>query len=612
MGGGLTVDQLRWMFSSYSMNQLLHSGLSPDAIPFSDGDDNTHLWSELHENCSKTEIVLAGVHDGKSVAYEFLTERVLKGAEERLARQNGDETTHYHELSSLTELLAFLDDHGDGIGYVQLGDQFSQELTGQSDHIAPVPFIIPKTGKLVEPTANSFKDESFPLSRAVYLALNNDPESLALTRPFLEYSFSDEGNHILQDAGFWYIDDYEKLVMETRIQTQDAVRLDDIRSSCGPNIQDLVYAGSVDTHDVARVWSEVYMLGCPINIVHEDGGDSSGLLRQCHSRQDSAVAIAGTTRDWFPHEGEEWFEGSYVHECRQGDITRSSFKVDVALDGITMIVQKGSRADECQEVLGGFTLDQLRWMFSNYDEAQLTETGWNAGALRNSDHNPSTHKWSELDERCPDEEIRIAGDVIDEGSYVSFREAVLVDHKNGENIAVDRPFGYRQSLGFEAVEYIMRNEEAIAFVGFNTWHDNLELMTAVPVQNDAGEYVVPTWQSISDGSYNPLIRYLSMHLLNDPEYLADAIPFVRFGLEHPELVTSIELVPVQGEVLEEMLSRLDHAPYNRADFTVEDDDDIEYDELWWVGVIVGGVLLVFFIAVYMYLRSREHNRYYEY
>lgn len=58
--GGLTTDQLRWIYSSYSDEELVATGWNPSSIPNSDGDSSTHLWSELHHGCPQVEIFLSG------------------------------------------------------------------------------------------------------------------------------------------------------------------------------------------------------------------------------------------------------------------------------------------------------------------------------------------------------------------------------------------------------------------------------------------------------------------------------------------------------------------------------------------------------------------------
>ena len=43
--GGLTFPQLRWIFSSYTRAKLIATGWPASAVPNSDGNDKTHLYS---------------------------------------------------------------------------------------------------------------------------------------------------------------------------------------------------------------------------------------------------------------------------------------------------------------------------------------------------------------------------------------------------------------------------------------------------------------------------------------------------------------------------------------------------------------------------------------
>ena len=55
--GGLTPDQLRWMFSAETAAELVAAGLDMSTVtPNADGDDSTHKWSELSANLSLIHI----------------------------------------------------------------------------------------------------------------------------------------------------------------------------------------------------------------------------------------------------------------------------------------------------------------------------------------------------------------------------------------------------------------------------------------------------------------------------------------------------------------------------------------------------------------------------
>ena len=78
--GGLTADQLRWIYSSLKLKQLKKIGWKPNAIPGNDRNRKTHLWSELSSNsenaCAAIEIKIAG-HRRSTNAYEYFKDTIL-------------------------------------------------------------------------------------------------------------------------------------------------------------------------------------------------------------------------------------------------------------------------------------------------------------------------------------------------------------------------------------------------------------------------------------------------------------------------------------------------------------------------------------------------------
>lgn len=98
------------------------------------------------------------------------------------------------------------------------------------------------------------------------------------------------------------------------------------------------------------------------------------------------------------------------YQCKLGDTTRKVAQVQVATDGLTLAVKKDSAADKCIQILGGLTLDQIRWMYSSLNEVQLESGGdWDPESIPFSDGLANTHKWNELSDECADAEILISG-----------------------------------------------------------------------------------------------------------------------------------------------------------------------------------------------------------
>ena len=56
---GLSIDQLRWIYSKSTKIQLCASGWDPTSIPFDAYNETSHKWSEISDLCPKGEMKLS-------------------------------------------------------------------------------------------------------------------------------------------------------------------------------------------------------------------------------------------------------------------------------------------------------------------------------------------------------------------------------------------------------------------------------------------------------------------------------------------------------------------------------------------------------------------------
>jgi phosphate transport system substrate-binding protein len=178
------------------------------------------------------------------------------------------------------------------------------------------------------------------------------------------------------------------------------------------------------------------------------------------------------------------------------------------------------------------------------------------------------------------------------GTFEYFRETVLKDFGNGENFDFARPgFGYENSEDDEElVSYLQEFGEAISYFGFSYYYANRDSISAVPIQNSDGVYLVPTQETIGDGSYNPLARRIFMNLLND-DTLIHTAPFVKFGLLNANLVAATGYVALPPKDSEEMIARLND-PYSSSENG--DDDGLSGGGI--AGVAIAGAVVLCLIA----------------
>merc|ERR1712226_1268975 len=52
--------------------------------------------------------------------------------------------------------------------------------------------------------------------------------------------------------------------------------------------------------------------------------------------------------------------------------SKSTLPITLGFDGVSIVVQTNGAAHRCIAAIGGLTIAQARWMFSSFDDAQLS------------------------------------------------------------------------------------------------------------------------------------------------------------------------------------------------------------------------------------------------
>lgn len=183
---GLTMGQLRWVYSSYSEQELEKTGWDPREVPFTDNNPGTHLWSELDDRCDSVEILISGPDD-LSGTYEYFKEEVLKDYKngETFASNRGVSYVN----SAVDELLIkYVDEHEEALTF--FGYAYYAEY---QNRLASVP-IQNSEGAMIAPSTDTIRDGSYePLSRSIYMNVLNEKASLKHVVPFIKFGLeSDE------------------------------------------------------------------------------------------------------------------------------------------------------------------------------------------------------------------------------------------------------------------------------------------------------------------------------------------------------------------------------------------------------------------------------------
>jgi len=317
--------------------------------------------------------------------------------------------------------------------------------------------------------------------------------------------------------------------------------------SCGPS-GTITIAGASTVLPVTERWAESFSSFCSDTIFNvESGGSSNGASRVCNTGEaGDEVQIGNMAREWKDSEADT--KNGWLYECKMGDTSRNTIQFEVAIDGVSVGVKSGGEADECVSKLGGLTMDQLRWIFSDWSEKKLSKDGWDPDSVPNSDGDDSTHLWSELHDSCSTDEIVIMGPTDNHGTYQTFTGEILTE---GEPI---RGSYEGEEDMMKVIKTIKKDDAAIGYFGY-LFSDDEEIVLT-PLENEKGDFVSPSQETLEDASY-PFTRRIFMNVLQSS--LETTGPFVEFGMSDTgsALVAEVGYVPIPNKDRKNMIERIE-------------------------------------------------------
>ncbi len=216
---------------------------------------------------------------------------------------------------------------------------------------------------------------------------------------------------------------------------------------------------------------------------------------------------------------------SEVELCTDAGI--EFIEIPVAFDGLTVVINQDN------DWVDFLTVSELNHIFRPDDYAT---------------------SWADVREGFPDVEIALYAPGADSGTFDYFTEAINGD--GGVHRSDNTTFSEDDNV---LVQGVSNDRGGVGYFGFSYYANNADVLTAVPVVNDAGVAVTPSNETINDGSYNPLSRplfiYASVSSLEREEVAAFVDYFLTDGVwlvDTPE----VGYVQLPGEIYAAALSRV--------------------------------------------------------
>ncbi|AQQ54680.1 PstS family phosphate ABC transporter substrate-binding protein [Planococcus lenghuensis] len=201
-------------------------------------------------------------------------------------------------------------------------------------------------------------------------------------------------------------------------------------------------------------------------------------------------------------------------------------ELEVAYDGLSVVVsQQNDFVDE-------LTVEQLREIF-------LADSG--------------ATMWSDINPDWPEEEIVIFSPGHDSGTFDYFNEVILEEQpmREDENVTLSENDN-------TLVTGIQGNPYAIGFFGYAYYEANQDTLKVLGISEEGGEAVLPSPETIQDGTYTPLSRplftYVNNEALATEPQVAD---FSVFILENAaEAAEQVGYVALPEEMYQEQLDTI--------------------------------------------------------
>lgn len=187
--GCLSKDTLRWIYSNYTVSQLLSNGWT-NVIPNSDNNDTTHLWSELDSACSDDEIKISGT-DYAAGDFDLFKTSILTGPFEGVRSQ-------YVPFTNKSLVNEYVINNDGAIGF----NDFNTAFSTIPNATVAVP-IKNAAGVCIVPSSSTIADGTYnPFSRKTYIsALKNNCTGLKAALGYIQFAVSPTGQKIIKDNG---------------------------------------------------------------------------------------------------------------------------------------------------------------------------------------------------------------------------------------------------------------------------------------------------------------------------------------------------------------------------------------------------------------------------
>ena len=278
---------------------------------------------------------------------------------------------------------------------------------------------------------------------------------------------------------------------------------------------DIQIDGSSTVLPISEAMSEEFSLANPdVRVALSSSGSGGGFKKFCAGETD----ISNASRQIKEEE---------AATCEAAGI--EFVEVPVAYDGITLVTNPANDWAAC------LTVAELNTMWAPEAEGQI-------------------NNWSQINPEFPDAALELFGPGTDSGTFNYFNEEVNGDEEASRGDYTSNEDDNVIVLGVQGAE------GALGYFGYAYYEENQDSLNAVAVENEDGECIDPSTETIADGSYNPMSRPLFIYVKKesyDTKPQVQAFVDYHLASENGELVKDSGYITLPDADLEESRSKVE-------------------------------------------------------
>ena len=430
-------------------------------------------WSDVDPSWPSSKIALYGP-DTDSGTFDYFTEEIM--GEAQLSRAD------YTASADDNVLVQGIAGGRYSLGY--FGYAYYQENQDKLKLVA-----VDSGNGCVEPTSETIENGSYsPLSRPLFIYVSKVSLERPEVKTFVEF-YLDNAADLAQEVGYIKLGDDEYASNREAIKQSPAPAPQaQAPTNAAPVAMEL--SGTIEIDGSSTVFPVSEAVAEEFHKLHPDvrvnvgvSGTGGGFKRFTVGETD----ISDASRPIKDSEAQAAAENGIEY-----------YPLRVAMDGLSVLVSPDNDFVEC------LTTDQLKMI-------------WEPGS--------TVTNWNDVDPSWPDNKIVLYGPDTDSGTFDYFTEEIMGEAQ------LSRPDYTASADDNVLVQGIAGGRYSLGYFGFAYYQENQDKLNLVAVDSGNG-CVLPTSESIENGTYSPLSRplfiYVSKQSMERPEVKA----FVEFYLDN--------------------------------------------------------------------------------